>query len=270
MCKLETVFSSYEPLTRGVPQGSALGPILFCIYTIGLSRILQQHGVGFKLFADDTQFYFSITDIESTSVKINSVIDSVKDWMQYKQLKLNDEKTEFMLVGKKDTLRYFGDDNMIINGNEIHIVESVRDLGVSLDSNLTLKSQINNVVRLAGYHLRNIAFIKKYLDEDSIKKLVINNIVSRVDYCNSIYYNLPKLQLRKLQMVLNRAARLIKGIPPRERITPVLIELHWLPIKARIVFKLCVLTHQALITGRPPYLRELLLLIQPGEATNTR
>ena len=71
-------------------------------------------------------------------------------------------------------------------------------------------------------------------------------------------------------MVLNRAARLIKGIPPRERITPILMELHWLPIKARVVFKLCVLTHQVLITGRPPYFRELLHEMQPGEGINTR
>ena len=73
-------FSAYEALTRGVPQGNVLGPILFCIYTISLSSILQQHGVRLKLFADDTQFYFSITDIENTSAKINSVINSVKDW----------------------------------------------------------------------------------------------------------------------------------------------------------------------------------------------
>ena len=71
-------------------------------------------------------------------------------------------------------------------------------------------------------------------------------------------------------MILNRAARLIKGIPPRDGVTPVLIELHWLPIKARIVFKLCVLTHQALITSHPPYLRELLHIMQPDEGIDTR
>ena len=132
-------FSAYEALTRGVPQGSVLGPILFCIYTISVSRILQQHGVGFELFADDTQFYFTITDIENTSAKINSVINSVKDWMHYKQLKLNDDKTEFMLVGNKESLSHFGDGNMTVSGNEVHIVESVCDLGVLLDSTLTLK-----------------------------------------------------------------------------------------------------------------------------------
>lgn len=75
------------------------------MYTISLSKILRRHSVGFKLFADDTQFYFSITDIENTSAKINDVIKSVKDWMHYKQLKLNENKTGFMLVGRKDSSR---------------------------------------------------------------------------------------------------------------------------------------------------------------------
>ena len=57
----------------------------------------------------------------------------------------------------------------------------------------------------------------------SVQKLVVNCVISRVDYCNSIYWNLPKKQLKKLENILNRAARLIKGISRRDRITPVLI-----------------------------------------------
>ena len=91
-----------------------------------------------------------------------------------------------------------------------------------------------------------------------MKKLVHNYIMTRLDYCNSLYYELPAYQLKKLQPVFNRAARLIVGISPRERITPVLIDLHWLPIKARIVFKICVLTYIALNTGKPAYLRNKL------------
>ena len=64
--------------------------------------------------------------------------------------------------------------------------------------------------------------------------------------------------LRKIQLVMNRATRLIKGLSPRDRITPTLIELHWLPIKARIMYKLCVITRQALITGKPEYINKSL------------
>ena len=133
---------------------------------------------------------------KSTYKALVSIIDNEQLHCNVKILgilnELNDDKSEFMLVGKKVNLSNLGDVSMTISGSEVNIVESVCDLGVLLDSTLTLKCQINNVVRIAGYHHRNIAFIKKYLGEESVKKLVINNIISRVDYCNSIYYNLPK------------------------------------------------------------------------------
>ena len=95
-------------------------------------------------------------------------------------------------------------------------------------------------------------------------------MINRLDYSNSIYYGLPNFQLIYLQNILNRAARLIKGVSRRDRITPVLIELHWLPIKARIKFKICVLTHQAITTGKPAYLNKLLVIMQPTEGVDTR
>ena len=59
------------------------------------------------------------------------------------------------------------------------------------------------MIKNANFSLRNIAFIKKYLDDDSMKKLVHNYIITRLDYCNSLYYELPAYQLEKLQLVFN-------------------------------------------------------------------
>ena len=86
--------------------------------------------------------------------------------------------------------------------------------------------------------------------------------MNRLDYGNSLYYELPVHQLKKKKkkkkLIFNRAAILIVGISPRKRITPVLIDLHWLPVKALIVFKICLLTSIALSTGTPVYLRDKL------------
>ena len=75
-----------------------------------------------------------------------------------------------------------------------------------------------------NHHLRNIPFIRKYLNEDTLKMLIHNYVLSRLDYCNSVYYKLPNILLKKIQNIQNRAARLIKKIPLRERITPASID----------------------------------------------
>ena len=90
--------------------------------------------------------------------------------------------------------------------------------------------------------------------------MVHSLIVSKVDYCNSIYIGLPNITLRKIQSILNRAARLIFNLPPRTPTTSSLIELHWLPVKARIEFKICLITFKALKFDQPSYIRSLLIL----------
>ena len=250
--------SERRTLQRGVPQGSVLGPVLFSIYTIELAWILKQHSVKFKMFVNDTQFYF-INDVEDTISALNSLVCDIKQWMAKKKLKLNEKKTECLIIGTKhDITKYDELKEVSINNQGIVLSRSVRDLGFAIDNNLTCNEQIQTVIKNANFSLRIIAFIKKYLDDDSMKTFVLNYIITRLDYCNSLYHELPVYQLKKLQLVFNRAARLIVGTAPRERITPVLIDLHWLPIKARIVFKICVLTYIALNTGKPNYLRNKL------------
>ncbi len=101
------------------------------------------------------------------------------------------------------------------------------------------------------------------------KMLVHNYVISKLDYCNSLYYGLPNYLLKELQLVMNRAARLIKGLP-HERITPALTDLHWLPVKARIEYKIAAMSHQALLSGKPEYLRNTLKEIHRDTAMELR
>ena len=96
--------SDSRPLSRGVPQGSVLEPILFCIYTIELSLLLREHRVSFRLFADDTQFYLSINNIADAERILSKIMSDIKHWMDYKQLKMNESKTECIVIGKKKVI----------------------------------------------------------------------------------------------------------------------------------------------------------------------
>ena len=122
----------------------------------------------------------------------------VRSWMTKKKLKLNEDKTECMLFGSKNSLKRYDHVNQIkIGTTTIEIVKKVKDLGVYIDKELKLEDQINHTVKTCNYHLRNIAFIRKYLNTNALKTLVSNHILSRLDYCNILYCALPKTSLKK-------------------------------------------------------------------------
>ena len=122
--------------------------------------------------------------------------------------------------------------------SHMDFLNSVKNLGFFLDSNLTIEHQIKHVVKKCFFHIRNIGKIRKFLTVESCKVLLNSLVISQLDYCNSIYYGLPSYLILRLQRVQNTAARLISCSHKYDYITPVLIELHWLPIEYRLKFKI--------------------------------
>ena len=107
------------------------------------------------------------------------------------------------------------------------------------------------------------------LSQNATAQLIHALISIRLDYCTSILYNLPKNSILRLQRIQNQAARILTKTPRRDHITEVLIDLHWLRIEERIVYKLLILTFKAFIDRTTPlYLCEL--IEQQKSSTNTR
>ena len=146
-----------------------------------------------------------------------------------------------------------------------------------LDQNLTMADHINIVVSHCYKILRDISRIKKYLQRSQLERLVHAIITHRLDYCNSLFVNVGRDNLYKLQKVQNAAARLILGKWRRESATAALHELHWLNVEARITFKILLLAYKVIkgqcnmkltyksFNGRPD---DYLLLETPHFKTN--
>ena len=112
----------------------------------------------------------------------------------------------------------------------------MRDLGVVFDQYLTFHVHISGICKSTHFHLRGIRIIRNLLTIDATAQLIHALITSRLDFCNRILYNLPNKQIERLQRIQNQAARMLKRIPRRNHITPVLRELHWLKLQDIIFF----------------------------------
>ena len=157
-----TSFPSF--LKWGVPQGSVLGPILFSLYIMPLSNITDHHKISSKSFADDTQLYDSSTpeQIQISVTKIQSCFSDVKSWMSSNKLKLNDEKTELLLIhSKHKDLPEHVPSYVTIGNSKISFSPNAKNLGVTISDTLSLEKHINNVCCSAFAELRRIANIHR-------------------------------------------------------------------------------------------------------------
>ncbi len=119
-------------------------------------------------------------------------------------------------------------------------------------------SQISAVVRNSFLSLRDMYKVRQSLPRDATESIVHSFVTTRLDYCNSLYYGLPKKQIKRLQGIQNTAARLVTDTRKYEHITPILRELHWLKVDSRIVFKYLLITYKCLHGLAPKYLSDLL------------
>ena len=139
----------------------------------------------------------------------------------------------------------------------VDIISTATDLGVVLDGQLTMASHISSVCRSGFFQLRQLRTVRRSLTPEATRALVQAFISCRLDYCNALLAGVADVQIRRLQSVQNAAARLVSGARRHGHITPVLADLHWLPVSQRVLFKTAVLVWKCLHGEAPSYLADL-------------
>ena len=186
--------------------------------------------------------------------------------MSHNRMKLNADKTEAILFSHRPHLGQQNIHSSNIDSEEILFSESVRDLGVVLNSRLSFKQHVSRVCRTAYYELRRIGSIRRYLTCEATEVIIKACVLSRLDYCCSLLIGASQALILPMQRVQNAAARMVLKASYREPCTPLLHQLRWLPVSERIKYRVACLCFQFFLGSLPTYLSETLEVYSPPRA----
>ena len=197
-----------------------------------------------------------LPQIRKDQCRLEGCVLEIDTWTLLNKLKLNKDRTELLVTSSLHRARsplshiYVCDERVLASPR-------ARNIGVLFDESLSMVPQVTAMCKSAFYHLRKqLTFAAQVL----VQALV----TSKLDYCNSLLYGLPKNVIKQLQRVQNAAARVVTLSPKFCHITPVLANLHWLSIYLRIELKILIVTCKTLHGHDPTYIKDLLQYYLPA------
>ena len=190
----------------------------------------------------------------------------IDNWMSSNRLELNSDKTQFSWLGTRQQL---SKTNAHTVNTTIQLQANVNNLGVIIDEQFTMKEHVRKICCSAYYQLRQLRVVRKSLSTKACEALVHAFVSSRLDYCNCLLYGIAEKQLDFLQSVLRSAARLVLRKRKFDSISSDMRDkLHWLPVKQRIEYKICMLVYKCRRNEAPAYLVEMLHPVVPSSRYN--
>ena len=162
-------------------------------------------------------------NFDSSMEELTECLKSVQEWMDGVKLKLNPEKTEFIIIGQKATRESLAPNFLVLLlQNNISPSVEVKNLGVIFDSDNSFDNHVAKVCRACYYHLHDLRQIRKFLGVETAILLANAMVSSRLDYCNSLLYGVSKSNIAKLQRVQNALCRIIFRLDKMSPVTPFL------------------------------------------------
>ena len=251
---VENLKSSLLGLSRGVPQGSVLAPLLFSIFINDLGKNMQS--AKLHLYADDTVAYTTASSVSQAMEKLQTAFQSLQSSFHDLQLVLNAKKTKFMVFSKALT-----QPDVTLHtsmGTPIEKVSHYKYLGIWLDDKLSYEVHVINLIKklkpLLGFFFRN----KACFPMEARKKLVQSTFLSAMDYGDTLYMHAPATVLKKLDSIYHTAIRFITDARFLTHHCALYQLVGWSSLYCRRQFHFLIFMYKALIGKLPLYLGSLL------------
>lgn len=252
--------------TNGVPQGSVLGPLLFILYINDIDQSVKHCKIN--LFADDTLLTLSSRNIATAVDNVNSDLSSLSYWLKSNKLKLNIEKSKFMIV----TLRKikFLNINVQIDGSSLERVTAYKYLGVILNDKLSFSEHVNHIVNTISSKIGVLYRAQNKLDIQSKLTVYKSFIQPHLNYCSSILFLCTKCDIKRLQIQQNKIMRLILKCKRDANIQTMLDKLNWPSVYQLILINVFILIYKVINNMLPRYLSSYVKYVHQCHDRNLR
>ena len=253
------IHSNPRDIQMGVPQGSILGPLLFNLYVNDLVNI--NIGCHFFMYADDTAIFFNHHNAEILQTMINTTMPKISEWLDANYLTLNTSKTLFQIYSNhKHSLSL----DVSINGVNIKQVNTIKYLGILIDSDMKFASHINCITNVISRNLGIIARTRQFVQTTQLLQLYHSLIEPYINYCCFVWGSTYKSQINKLVVLQKRAMRIIEGVFPPQSANPIFKKYNILKITDKAQLQILLIMHRYSLNELPSAIK---CLIQPVAET---
>lgn len=251
--------SNYLPVRSGVPQGSILGPLLFCLFINDISNLKLSEKTKLCLYADDTAIFCKSKSENELQCLAQSQFEIICKWLKLNKLILNVSKTKVMLFGRKCKMKNAKLD-LYYDEHKLEKVDTFKYLGVVLDSRLDWSQHLSHITMKISRAIGCIRRIRMFLTHKNLINLYYAMILPHIDYCCTSWGIYSQTNRSKLQRLQNKYIRLIFRVNRHTSVSSYRSDLNVQSIEERIKFQCCVLVYKILNGQAPNYLNRLLRL----------
>ena len=246
-----TVRSRSLPNGMGVFQGTALGPLLYSIFSNDLA--LHSKDATVIQYADDTQILVTgkKRQMQQLVTTMENTLSVVMDWFNNHSMKVNTAKTQLIVFGTKAMLRHMPPVSVRFGSAVIKESPTVRNLGLVMDKHLTFEPHIDQLVTKSTGILIALSHAKHALPKDTLVRIVSALVLSHVRYCVALYGTHGTTQLHRVQKLINFCARVVSGRRKFDHISDIVKDLRWLNAKQLVEYHTLCLLKKVLLTGQP-------------------
>ncbi|CAH1269255.1 Hypp4131 [Branchiostoma lanceolatum] len=239
--------SSWKPVISGVPQGSVLGPLLFTIFVSDIPETIQNF---VSLFADDTKIYAAAQNCElnAHTTCLQADLNSLHEWSTKMQMQFHPDKCKVMHLGKANPRHKYTMNKVDGTKHTLESIEEEKDLGVTIDKNLTFSKHAQVQANKANKTLGLIKHTFSHVDSVSFSLLYKSLVRPHLEYATAIWYPKTKRDRDMVERVQRRATKLVKSLanlPYSERLKELdlpMATLHYRRQRADII-QLFKITH---------------------------